>query len=87
MGFKLMYSLGFVLFCLLYGFHPYSYPDDEEVGYLFISNGLFKKYLQATGLEGLMSQESEDLLSMMLTTPENRTSLQAIIAQMNQMFI
>jgi serine/threonine protein kinase len=82
-----VYSLGVVLFCLLYGSHPYSYPIDEEDGYLLISNGLFEQFLQATGLEGSKSQKTEDLLDMMLTPAESRSSLQAIVAQMKQMFI
>lgn len=79
-----VYSLGVVLFCLLYCTHPYSSPIMEEVGYALISNGLVHDFLHINGFDNIRSQQAQTLLEAMLTVSEERSTIHSILLQMSR---
>jgi len=80
-GFKAdVYSLGVVLFCLMYGVHPYDAPSWDNVSFALIEAGCFQDVLALNQFKGLRSPQVKELLSMMLAPEDERCDLGAIMA-------
>jgi len=73
-----MYSLGIILFCLLYGFQPYRQPDPSDPVYLAILSGSVSNALELLGVKGMVSVEAEDLLCGLLSFEPTRLDLQQV---------
>jgi serine/threonine protein kinase len=74
-----VYSLGVILFCLLYGAHPYESPIQENLGYSLIESGCTKDFLELWKLNGKRSSNAEDLLQLFLAPAEERISLKEVL--------
>lgn len=70
-----IYSLGVVLFCLLYGTHPYNFPDFQSTGFRKITQGNFDEYICFKNLKGERSTEAESLLMTMLCPESQRIDM------------
>jgi serine/threonine protein kinase len=73
-----MYSLGIVLFCMLYGFHPYQAPNYEEPGYVLISSGFTEQLLFSID-DISISDEAQDLICNLLCPEVVRYSLEEVM--------
>jgi len=73
-----MYSLGIVLFCMLYGFHPYQQPSYDEPGYVLVSCGFCEQLLFS--IEDIsISEEAQDLICNLLCPESVRLSLEEVL--------
>jgi hypothetical protein len=73
-----MYSLGIVLFCMLYGFHPYQQPSHDEPGYVLISCGFCEQLLFSID-DITISEQAQDLLCTLLCPEAVRLSLEEVL--------
>jgi len=79
-GFKAdVYSLGVILFCLLYNSHPYESPSLQCLGYRLIRSGHVDELLDRAGLAGSRSPQAEELLQLMLSSPSTRVDLSEVL--------
>jgi serine/threonine protein kinase len=76
-----MFSLGVILFCLLYGFHPFESPADFDPAYISIMSNDFDSLLDMYHIRGEVSWEAEDLLSELLCQAEVRLPNCQIVSQ------
>eukprot|EP00475_Leptophrys_vorax_P010000 TRINITY_DN16673_c0_g1_i1.p1 TRINITY_DN16673_c0_g1~~TRINITY_DN16673_c0_g1_i1.p1 ORF type:complete len:292 (-),score=66.57 TRINITY_DN16673_c0_g1_i1:137-1012(-) len=75
-GFKAdVYSLGIMLFCMLYNSFPYDAPNSDNVGFSLIKYGRVDKFLELQGLKGTRSADAESLLHEMLCMEDERVDL------------
>jgi len=73
-----MYSLGIVLFCMLYGFHPYQQPSHDDPAYVLISCGFCEQLLFS--IEDIsISEQAQDLLCTLLCPESVRLSLEEVL--------
>lgn len=76
-----VYSLGVVLFILMFKYPPYDMPHPKDSRYAHIQAGKMKELLDLWKVSHLASNEIIDLLQAMLREdPEDRPSLQSILA-------
>jgi len=73
-----MYSLGIVLFCMLYGFHPYQSPSYDEPGYVLISCGFTEQLLFSID-DISISDEAQDLICNLLCPEAVRYTLEEVL--------
>jgi serine/threonine protein kinase len=79
-GFKAdVYSLGIMLFCLMYNSHPYEVPNKEHSGYFLIRHGSIRKFLDFQGFSGKYSSQVEALLEELLCPEDERISLSILM--------
>jgi serine/threonine protein kinase len=67
-----LFSLGVVLFAMLYGFHPFDFPNDQDLAFSKIVNYNFEGILDLYHIRGEVSWEAEDLLSELLCPEDMR---------------
>jgi len=75
-----MYSLGIILFCLIYGFQPYRDPDKSDPVFKAIAeHSDFREALSIMSLSGEATQEAEDLLSHLICHESTRITIDQVI--------
>jgi len=73
-----VFSLGVMLFTMLYGFPPFEEASLTDARYRFISKGDLKGLLKEWKLENRVTEEAVDLLNKMLALERNRITLAEI---------
>jgi serine/threonine protein kinase len=73
-----LYSLGIVLFCITFGFHPYSSADSNNPNFLLAQKGNVKMLIDSLPESHQRSQELKDLICKLVTPLENRINMEAL---------
>eukprot|EP00475_Leptophrys_vorax_P045096 TRINITY_DN9273_c0_g1_i1.p1 TRINITY_DN9273_c0_g1~~TRINITY_DN9273_c0_g1_i1.p1 ORF type:complete len:327 (+),score=63.02 TRINITY_DN9273_c0_g1_i1:72-1052(+) len=76
------YSLGVILFCILYGFNPYksSCKDEDPIYTLIVDDSVhFSCILELLEIKGHVSEAAEDLLSSLVCPVSSRIPLKQVL--------
>jgi len=75
-----VFSLGVMLFTMLFGFPPFEEASSTDMRYRLIGDGELPKLLKEWKLESKVPSEAVDLLSKMLAYEGKRISLEDVLA-------
>jgi serine/threonine protein kinase len=74
-----VFSLGIILFVLLYGTHPYQSPSDDQASFVLIDAGYIDELLALMELTGKRSRGAEILLKKMLAHQSERETIDVLL--------